>query len=65
MAAKFKVGQVVIYERGKKRDIPVKILEVVEMDGAFFYRFDRKNCFDENMVRAQTPEEAGYGEGKN
>jgi len=59
--AKFKVGQVVMYDRRGKRGIPVKIIEVINDDGGVFYRIDRNNCLFEPMVRALSAVERGAG----
>jgi hypothetical protein len=56
---KFKVGQVVMYDRGKKRGIPMKILQVIQQFDTNFYRFDRQNALEESMIRALTDEEKG------
>lgn len=56
---KFKIGQVVMYDRGTKRDIPLKILDSIERDGVWFYGIDRDNFLSESMVRALTDEEKG------
>jgi hypothetical protein len=52
---KFRVGQVVTMNSTRKQ-IPFKILEVVWMNG-WFYRYDRKNCVHEGMIRSLTDEE--------
>jgi len=59
--AKFKVGQVGMYDRRGKRGIPVKILEVIHDDLGTFYRVDRKNCVSESMIRALSAVERGAG----
>ena len=57
--ARFKAGQVVMFKREKKADIPAVVLEVIEDGGMFFYRVDRKNALSESMIRALTKEEIG------
>jgi hypothetical protein len=57
---KFKVGQVVC-ATGMKKELPFRIMEVIEHDGCFFYRWDRKNAMAETSVRALTEEEKGNG----
>jgi hypothetical protein len=60
---KFKVGQVLMFDRGKKRGIPVKVLEILNDPGnippGVFYRIDGKNFLAEHMVRELTPKEKG------
>lgn len=56
----YKVGQVVIF-KGKK-EIPLKILEITEIDGESFYRINRKNFLHEPMLRALNAEETGKSE---
>jgi hypothetical protein len=56
--ARYKVGQVVMVQVGK-RELPMKILSVVESNGDFFYKYDRKNAVHEAMVRPLTAEEKG------
>ena len=58
MKPKFKVGQVVIWTSGKKT-WPVLILEVIEDEGLFYYRYNRKNALHQSMLRALTPVECG------
>lgn len=55
---KFKVGQIVMFDRGKKRGIPLKILEVINDDEfGVAYRVDKRNYLAESMIRALTDEE--------
>jgi hypothetical protein len=64
---KFKVGQVVMWKRGKvhplsargRRDMPLQIIEVIRDSGDWFYRIDRKNCLAESMLRELTAVEKG------
>jgi hypothetical protein len=58
-AAKYRIGQFVVLTSGKRQDIAAQIKEVIEEDGDFFYRIDRKNCLHEAMIRALTPAEVG------
>lgn len=59
LTAKFSVGEVVIFNRGTKPGIPVKVLEVIDYDGAPYYRVNRKDCFPESMLRPLTEAEKG------
>jgi len=52
--AKFHQGQIVLF---KGRAIP--FLEVIEQDGEFYYKWNRKNAAAEHMLREQTECEAG------
>ena len=57
---KFKVGQVLMYDRAGRRSLPVVVREVVaEDDGEYFYAIDRKNCLHEPMLRALNDVELG------
>ena len=61
-AAKFEVGQVVMWHRskhGSKCDVPFVVLEVtLEGIDEPFYRIDRKNFLAEHMLRPLTAKEA-------
>lgn len=54
---KFKVGQIVVM-KGLKKQLPFRILGMVWNDG-WFYRWDRRNCASEHMIRELTEEEKG------
>jgi len=57
---KFKVGQVLMYERQRGHALPCVVLEVTaDDDGTYFYRIDRKNCLHEAMLRALNDVELG------
>jgi len=56
---KFKVDQVVMFNRGKKRPLALTVLEVTEDHGTYFYRVDRRNCLAESMLRALDEKEKG------
>jgi hypothetical protein len=61
LAQKFKVGQVVIWERSKgRRPMPFIVLEVEPGPGGeAFYQIDRKNCLAQHMLRPLTESECG------
>ncbi len=54
---KFSLDQIVVMTSTKKA-MPFRILEVIWDDG-WFYRWDRKNCAAEHMIRPLTAEESG------
>lgn len=56
---KFRVGQVLIYDRPGKQSLPAIVREVTEDEGEYFYRIDKKNCFHEPMLRALNNLEIG------
>lgn len=55
---RFKIGQVVMLATGKRK-LPMLILEVIEQDGEFYYRFNRNNSLHEAMLRPLTDHECG------
>lgn len=55
---KLKVGQVVVM-KSLKKELPFRILEVVESDGDWFYGWNRRNLASEHMLRVLTAEEKG------
>lgn len=55
---KFKVGQIVVM-KGLKKQLPFRILEIVRNEYGIFYRWDRKNCAAESMIRELTEDEKG------
>lgn len=55
---KFKVGQVVVM-KSLKKELPFRILEVVESEGEWFYGWNRRDLASEHMLRELTAEEKG------
>ena len=55
--SQFKVGQIVCTKGGK--ELPFRIIEVVEHDGEFYYKWNRRNAMAENSVCALTEQEKG------
>ena len=55
---KFKRGQIVVL-KNMKREPPFRILDVMEDEGSWFYKWNNKNYAHEGMLRALNPEEIG------
>jgi hypothetical protein len=53
---KFRVGQVVALAHSK-RNLTFRILEVVEHEGEFYYKWNRNNAAAEHMLRPLTKRE--------